>query len=153
MVSDHPKSGGNYLRRLVTRVTAMGRSARLRRQLAEIEQRCLDLPRSYRDQLAELIGRECDNVTRSSNPSLYGTQTENGVTTGGLEVGLDRARSENVQVRMRGIALWIALVYHETGVSRAAESEELHRQVLRIMRELKVFSSRLESGGGGASHR
>ena len=153
MASEHPKSGGNYLRRLVTRVTAMGRNARLRRQLAEIEQRCLDLPRSHRDQLAELIGRECDNVTRSSNPSLYGTQTENGVTTGGLEVGLDRARSDNVQVRMRGIALWIALVYHETGLSQAPESEDLHRQVLRIMRELKVFSSRLESGGGGASDR
>ena len=153
MVSDHPKSGGNYLRRLVTRVTAMGRSARLRRQLAEIEQRCFDLPRSYRDQLAELIGRECDNVARSSNPSLYGTQTENGITTGGLEVGLDRSRSDNVQVRMRGIALWIALVYHETGLSKTPEREELHRQVLRIMRELKVFSSRLESGGGGASHR
>jgi hypothetical protein len=91
----------------------MGRSARLRRQLAEIEQRCFDLPRSY----------------------------------------LDRSRSDNVQVRMRGIALWIALVYHETGLARTPESEELHRQVLRIMRELKVFSSRLESGGGGASHR
>ena len=126
----------------------MGRNARLRRQLGEIEQRCLDLPRSYREQLAELIGRECDNVTRSSNPPLYGTQTENGVTTGGLEVGLDRARSDNVQVRMRGLALWIALVYHETGLSQTPESEELHRQVLRIMRELKVFSSRLESGGG-----
>lgn len=147
MVSDHPKSGGNYLRRLVTRVTAMGRSARLRRQLAEIEQRCFDLPRSYRDQLAELIGRECDNVTRSSNPPLYGTQTENGVTTGGLEVGLDRSRSDNVQVRMRGIALWIALVYRETRDADAPESQDLHRAILRVMRELKVFSSRVEGDG------
>jgi len=151
LVSEHPKSGGNYLRRLVTRVTAMGRNARLRRQLGEIEQRCLDLPRSYRDQFAELIGRECDNVARSPNPSLYGTQTENGITTGGLEVGFERARSDNVQVRMRGMALWLALVYQETSHSTAPGNEELHRQVLRIMRELKVFSSRLESGGSGTS--
>ena len=153
MASEHPKSGGSYLRRLVTRVTTMGRNARLRRQLGEIEQRCLDLPRSYREQLAELVGRECDHVTRSSNPLLYGTHTENGVATGGLEVGLERARSDNVQVRMRGLALWLALVYHETSLSQSPESEELHRQVLRIMRELKVFSSRLESGGGGTSQR
>jgi hypothetical protein len=151
LVLEHPKSGGNYLRRLVTRVTAMGRNARLRRQLADIEQRCLELPRSYRDQLAELIGRECDNVARSPNPSLYGTHTEDGVEVGGLEVGLDRARSDNVQVRMRGLALWLALVYHETrNAAPTPENEELHRQVLRIMRELKVFSSRLDSGGSGA---
>lgn len=153
MAPEHPKSGGSYLRRLVTRVTAMGRNARLRRQLGEIEQRCLDLPRSYREQLADLIGRETDNVTRSPNPLLYGTQTENGVSTGGLELGLERARSDNVQVRMRGIALWIALVYHETGLSQTPESEDLHRHVLRIMRELKVFSSRLEADGDGPSHR
>jgi hypothetical protein len=151
LVLEHPKSGGNYLRRLVTRVTAMGRNARLRRQLGDIEQRCLEIPRSYRDQLAELIGRECDNVAQSPNPALYGTHSEDGVEIGGLEVGLERARSDNVQVRMRGLALWLALVYHETrNAAPTPENEELHRQVLRIMRELKVFSSRLDPGGSGA---
>ncbi|MGH8113619.1 MAG: hypothetical protein ACREPS_00995 [Rhodanobacteraceae bacterium] len=150
MVSEHPKSGGNYLRRLVTRVTAVGRSARLRRQLTEIEERSLELPRSYRKQLAELIGRECDNVAHSPDPSTYGTQTENGVTTGGLDVGYDRARSDNVQVRMRGLALWLALVYHETSNVAAPENEELHRHILRVMRELKVFSSRVETSGNRA---
>jgi hypothetical protein len=128
----------------------MGRTARLRRQFGEIEQRSLELPRSYRDQLAELIGRECDNVEASPDLSLYGAQTENGVTTGGLDLGFDRARSDNVQVRMRGIALWIALVYHETRDATASESQELHRGILRVMRELKVFSSRAEGTGNQA---
>ena len=150
MTSQYQKPGDNYLRRLVTRVTAMGRNARLRRQLGDIEHRALELPRSYREQLAELIGRECDNVAQCADPSQYGLQTEGGVTSSGLDVGYERARSDNVQVRMRGLALWIALVYHETRGSSAAESEDLHRQVLRIMRELKVFSSRLESGGTSA---
>ncbi|MGH8192061.1 MAG: hypothetical protein ACREP2_11505 [Rhodanobacteraceae bacterium] len=149
MVPDRPKSGGNYLRRVVTRVTAMGRNARLRRQLADIEQRSLELPRLYRDQLADLVKRECDNVAGSPEPSLYGTHAEDGVTTGGLEIGYERARSDNVQVRMRGLALWLALVYHETSTARTPENEELHRHVLRVMRELKVFSSRLETGGTG----
>jgi len=149
-LTSQQKSGDNYLRRLVTRVTAMGRTARLRRQLADIEHRALELPRSYREQLAELIGRECDNVAQCTDPSQYGIQIEDGVTSSGLDVGYDRARSDNVQVRMRGLALWIALVYHETRGASAPENEDMHRQVLRIMRELKVFSSRLESGGTSA---
>jgi hypothetical protein len=125
----------------------MGRAARLRRQFNEIEQRSLELPRSYREQLAELIGRECANVEAAADPSTYGTQTENGVTTNGLDLGFDRARSDNVQVRMRGIALWIALVYRETRNAEAHESQDLHRAILRVMRELKVFSSRVEGNG------
>lgn len=150
MTSPFQKAGEQYIRRLVTRVTSMGRIARLRRQFGEIEQRSMELPRSYRDQLAELIGRECDNVEAAPDPSLYGVQTENGVTTNGLDVGFDRARSDNVQVRMRGIALWIALVYHETRNAGAPESQELHRSILRVMRELKVFSSRVEGNGNQA---
>ncbi|HVU82732.1 MAG TPA: hypothetical protein VHD89_12080 [Rhodanobacteraceae bacterium] len=147
MTSPFQKAGDHYIRRLVTRVTSMGRAARLRRQFGEIEQRSLELPRSYREQLAELIGRECDSVEAAADPSIYGTQTENGVTTSGLDLGFDRARSDNVQVRMRGIALWIALVYRETRNAEAPESQELHRAILRVMRELKVFSSRVEGGG------
>jgi len=147
LISQFQKAGEHYLRRLVTRVTSMGRVARLRRQFGEIEQRSLDLPRSYRDQLAELIRRECDNVEAAPDPSLYGTQAEDGATTNGLDLGFDRARSDNVQVRMRGIALWIALVYRETRDAEASESQELHRAILRVMRELKVFSSRVEGNG------
>lgn len=150
MISHFQKAGDNYLRRLVTRVTSMGRTARLRRQFSEIEHRSLELPRSYRDQLAELIGRECDNVAASPDPSLYGTQGENGATTSGMDVGFDRARSDNVQVRMRGIALWMALVFHETRHDEAPEAQDLHRSILRVMRELKVFSSRIEGNGNQA---
>ena len=146
MISPFQKAGDHYIRRLVARVTSMGRVARLKRQFGEIEQRSLELPRAYRDQLAELIGRECDNVAAAPDPSLYGAQTENGVTTNGLDVGFERARSDNVQVRMRGIALWIALVYRETRDATAPEFQELHRGILRVMRELKVFSSRVEGG-------
>ena len=150
LISHFQKAGDNYLRRLVTRVTSMGRTARLRRQFSEIEHRSMELPRSYRDQLAELIGRECDNVEAASDLSLYGIQTENGVTTNGLDLGFDRARSDNVQVRMRGIALWIALVYRETRDADAPESQDLHRAILRVLRELKVFSSRVEGNGNQA---
>lgn len=150
LMTESRKTGDNYLRRLVTRVTSLGRTARLRRQFVEVEHRCLELPRSYREQLAELIGRECDNVASAADPLLYGSQTADGVTNGGLDIGIDRARSDNVQVRMRGLALWIALVYHETRDADTPESRDLHRAILRVMRELKVFSSRAENSGSQA---
>lgn len=146
MISQSQKSGDTYLRRLVTRVTSLGRTARLRRQFGEIERRSLELPHAYRDQFSELIRRECDNVAASPDPSRYGTKTEGGAATG-LDLGMDRARSDNVQVRMRGLALWLALVYHETRNAKAPESQDLHRSILRVMRELKVFSSRIEGEG------
>ncbi|HEX5961022.1 MAG TPA: hypothetical protein VFY97_07225 [Rhodanobacteraceae bacterium] len=150
MISQYQKSGETYLRRLVTRVTSLSRTARLRRQFGEIERRSLELPPSYREQLAELIGRECDSVAASPDPSLYGIQSEGGITSSGLDIGFDRARSENVQVRMRGLALWIALAYHETRGVDTSESQDLHRSILRVLRELKVFSSRIENNGNQA---
>ncbi|HEX7370579.1 MAG TPA: hypothetical protein VF284_09915 [Rhodanobacteraceae bacterium] len=146
LMSEYQKSGDTYLRRLVARVTNLGRAARLRRQLGEVEQRSLGLSRSYREQLAELIGRECDAIAASPNPAEYGSKDEDGTTSSGLDIGFDRARSENVQVRMRGLALWLALVYSDTRDANNQESRELHRGVMRIMRELKVFSSRNAGG-------
>lgn len=150
MTSRDDKSGDTYFRRLVTRVTSLGRTARLRRQFADVEKRVAELPRGYRAQLADLIGRECDNVAAAPRPSLYGTKVENGATTNGMDLGLERAHSENMQVRMRGLALWIALVYEETRATTAPESQQLHRNILRMMRELKVFSSRSEGTGNQA---
>lgn len=142
MIMQHLKPGDtSYLRRFVSRVTTLGRVARLRRQFQEIEQRSLELPRSYRAQLAELIQRECSNVEQSDDPGMYGSQTEGETTTSGLDIAFDRARSDNVQVRMRGLALWLALVYNETRNPAATDSEALHRQILHVMRELQVFSS------------
>lgn len=151
LISQGTKSGvDTYLRRLVTRVTSMGRTARLSRQFDEINRRSLELPRSYRTQLAELIGRECDNVAACADPATYGMQPEEGTSTSGIDIGFDRARSENVHVRMRGIALWVALVFHETRHSETPEGQDLHRSILRILRELKVFSSRVEHNGNQA---
>lgn len=147
---DRKSGGGDYLRRMVARITNLSRTARLRRQFAEIRHRSLELPRSYRTQLADLVQRECAAVESSADPDTYGTHTDDGGSVSGLDIGFDRARSDNVQVRMRGLALWLALVYHQTRGATTADAEALHRQVLRIMRELRVFSSRTPTDGGGS---
>lgn len=128
---------GIFLRRIVAQVTQLSRNARLRRQLTEVEQRAAELPRSYRRQLAELLVRESEQISGSDVPADWGTQTDGGVTRNGLDVGLERARSDNVHVRMRGIVLWLMLVKHDTEDAPGNDSEDLHRQVLRVIRLIK----------------
>jgi hypothetical protein len=143
------KIAGEYFKRIVTRVTSMSRAARLRHQLGEIEQGIRQLTPPLCHQLSELIGRECANVEQADEPEAYGSQTDptTGILTAGIDLGHERARSDNVQVRLRGMALWIALVFHETRDAVPPEMAELHRQVLRVMRQLKEIAPKASGTG------
>lgn len=145
LISQLQKSGDNYLRRLVTRVTTLSRAARLKRQFTEIEQRSLELPRSYRTQLTQLIARECA-LQLGSDESM----AEAGDDTRNVDACIDRVRSENVQLRMRGIAIWVGLVYQETRGATDAENESLHRLVLRVIRLLKESTGQSPARTGEA---
>ncbi|KAA2286240.1 hypothetical protein [Arenimonas fontis] len=48
-----------------------------------------------------------------------------------------RATDRSVQLRQRGIALWLAVVYHETRQARDPGLQAVHRSVLGILRELR----------------
>ncbi|MGN6730308.1 MAG: hypothetical protein ACTHJG_10805 [Rhodanobacteraceae bacterium] len=125
--------------RLVTRILALSRAARLQHQFREIEQRTRGLPAPTYTLLAELIGRECAAAGRSESPHLYGSPPDlkPGSWGTGMDLGYERARSDNAQVRLRGIALWVAVAYHETREASFPEFEGLHREVLRLMRQVK----------------
>ena len=125
--------------RLLMRMLALSRAARMRRQFRDIEQRALALPGPASALLAELIAKECSAAGRLDAPPLYGSPPDlkAGSWGTGMDLGHDRARSENAQVRLRGIALWIAVAYHETRESSFPEFGELHRDVLRVMRQVK----------------
>ena len=124
---------------LVTRIVALSRAARLRRQLREIEQRMRGLPAPSCSLLAELITKECTAAGRSEAPHLYGSPPDlkPGSWGTGTDLGYERARSDNAQVRLRGVALWIAVAYHETREASFPEFQGLHREVLRLMRQVK----------------
>jgi len=129
--------------RLVTRIVALSRAARLHRQFREIEQRTRALPALSCTLLAELIARECAAAGRSDTPHLYGSPPDikPGSWGTGTDLGYERARSDNAQVRLRGMALWMAVAYHETREASFPEFENLHREVLRLMREVKENSA------------
>lgn len=124
---------------IVTRIIALSRAVQLGRQLREIERVLATLTPPTQKRLAELTVREVEAAAQCEFPHLYSTPPEQRYRPwgNGTDIGFTRVKSDNLQVRMRGIALWLAVVYHETRESTFSEPEQLHRRVLGIMRQLK----------------
>lgn len=124
---------------IVTRIIALSRAMQLRRQLREINKTMEGLAPTARRQLATIALREFANASKSEFPHLYATPPEEKYRPwgSGTDIGLERLRSENLQVRLRGVALWLTVAYHETKDSTFSEQQELHRQVMRSLRSLK----------------
>ncbi|HET7664339.1 MAG TPA: hypothetical protein VFK31_11965, partial [Rhodanobacteraceae bacterium] len=117
----------------------ISRATRLGREFREIEGIIQALSHDARQKLALFTLRELAQAGRCEFPHLYGTPAEKryAVWGSGADTGLTRARSDNPQVRLRGIALWLAVVFHETRDSEHAQIAAIHRQILRVLRQLK----------------
>ncbi|MCE5233469.1 MAG: hypothetical protein ABFC67_09945 [Mizugakiibacter sp.] len=125
--------------RFLTRIIAMSRAVRLGRQFRDIERGIGELSVPARKQLALLAMKEFACAAKSEFPHLYGTPPDQRYLPwgAGTDIGFERARSENLQVRLRGAAMWLAVAYHETKDTPYADLQALHRQLLRVLRTLK----------------
>ncbi|SFN57395.1 hypothetical protein [Dokdonella immobilis] len=124
---------------LITRLIALTRGMQLRRQFKEIEKALEQLNPSARRQLAALAMREFSNAAKSEFPHLYATPPDEKYSPwgSGTSIGFERMKSDSLQVRMRGVALWLTVTFHETKDSPYADQRELHRLVMRTLRTLK----------------
>ena len=124
---------------LLTSFIAMIRARRLRQQFRDIERSIRALPVRSRIRLSTLTLREIGQAARSDFPHLYGTSPELRYLPWGqgTDAGHERARSGNGEVALRGIALWLAVAYHETKNSPHAHLRPIHRQVMQLLRQLK----------------
>ncbi len=136
--------------RIVARIVAMSRATQLNREFREIERASRALPHALRQKLALLTMRELAQAGRCEFPHLYGTPPEQRYTMwgSGTDIGLSRARSDNPQVRLRGIALWLAVAFHETRDAEYAQIAAVHRQVLGMLRQLKESVPKAEAADG-----
>ena len=128
---------------LLSPAIALFRAYQLNRQLREIERCVRALPQRSRTQLSVQVLREIGQASRSEFPHLYGTAPEARYLPWGqgTEAGYERARSGNAEVAMRGIALWLAVAYHETKNSPHASLQPQYRQLMQLLRELKEAQS------------
>ena len=124
---------------LITRLIALTRGMQLRRQFKEIEKALDQLNPNARRQLAALAMREFSNAAKSEFPHLYATPPDEKYSPwgSGTSIGFERMKSDSLQVRMRGVALWLTVTFHETKDSPDADQRELHRLVMRTLRTLK----------------
>ncbi|BFI95883.1 MAG: hypothetical protein RSP_13930 [Rhodanobacter sp.] len=124
---------------LLSPAIAFFRAYQLNRQLREIQRCVRALPQRSRVQLSVQVLREIGQASRSEFPHLYGTAPEARYLPWGqgTRAGFERARSDNPEVALRGIALWLAVAYHETKHSPQDRLQPQHRQVLHLLSELK----------------
>ncbi|MEO5813496.1 MAG: hypothetical protein ABIU96_00575 [Rhodanobacter sp.] len=125
--------------KLLVPVIAMVRVHQLGRQFTTIERSVRALSKRNRMQLSTLTLREIGQAAQSDFPHLYGTAPEARYLPwgSGTCVGYARAQSANIEVSLRGIALWLAVAYHETKNSSHAPVQAQHRKLLHVLRELK----------------
>jgi hypothetical protein len=134
--------------RIVTRLIALSRSIQLNRQFREIEKSIAELPLAGRRQLASLAMKEFAMAAKCEFPHLYGTSDSEPRYQpwgSGTELGISRVKSDNPQVKLRGIALWLTVAYHETKDSKYGEIQELHRHLMRTLRILKESAPPVEA--------
>lgn len=135
--------------RIVARIVAMSRATQLNREFREVERASRALPHALRQKLALLTMRELAQAGRCEFPHLYGTPPEQryAMWGNGTDIGLSRTRSDNPQVRLRGIALWLAVAFHETRDAEYPQIAAAHRQVLGMLRQLKESVPKTDSRG------
>ncbi|MBP6597040.1 MAG: hypothetical protein KA187_05220 [Arenimonas sp.] len=115
------------------------RQRMLSRQAGAVRQAVLALNPEQRRQTAEHTLAEIQAAARLPMPHRYGDNDSSvyqpWTQVAGTAAG--RVRDRSVQLRQRSIALWLAVVYHETRGARDAGLQAVHREVLGMLRELK----------------
>jgi len=115
------------------------RRSMLARQAATVRRAVQAMNAEQRRQTTDLTLAEIQAAARLPIPHLHGDadQTPYRPWTPVAGTAAARAKDRSIQLRQRSIALWLAVVYHETRGSRNDGLMAVHREVLGILRELK----------------
>ncbi|MCG6117520.1 MAG: hypothetical protein MEQ07_04910 [Aquimonas sp.] len=124
---------------LLIKALSFTRFLTLRRQLREMRKLVEGLSPSARSAVATLTMGEIQNAARAPVPHLYGSSEVHRYQPWGDAGGqaFQRARSSVAQLKLRGIALWLAVVYHETRDIPHEGLAGIHREVLGLLGLLK----------------
>jgi hypothetical protein len=111
----------------------------LSRQAGAVRQAVLALNAEQRRQTAEHTLSEIQNAARLPQPHLHGATDISLYRpwTPVASTAANRVRDRSIQLRQRSIAMWLAVVYHETRAATDEGLQDVHRDVLGMLRELK----------------
>jgi hypothetical protein len=125
--------------KVMIRLLALARWLMLNRQARELRRIVQELPISAQRAVGQLAMAEIQAAARMPQPHLYGSEVEDRYQPWGdaTHQAFIKAQSKTPQVKLRGIALWIAVVYHETRESPHPQMQGMHREVLGMLGNLK----------------
>jgi hypothetical protein len=121
------------------RVLSTLRYLTLRRQLREMRKIVDGLSPSTRSAVATLTMGEIQNAARAPVPHLYGSTDVHRYQpwSEAASQAFQKSRSNVAQLKLRGIALWLAIVYHETRDIPHEGLTGVHREILGLLGMLK----------------
>jgi hypothetical protein len=125
--------------KVVIRLLALARFLMLSRQAREIRRIVLELPVSAQRAVGQLAMAEIQQAARLATPHFYGSEIEDRYQPWGdaTQLAFAKAQSKTPQLKLRGIALWLAVTYHETRDSAHPQLQGVHRDVLGLLGQLK----------------
>lgn len=125
--------------KLLIRALVFCRYIVLNRQVREIKRSIQSLPVTAQRAVGQLAMTEIETASRTPVPHLYGSSSTDIYQPwgDGATLAFNRARSRVPQLKLRGTALWLAIVFQETRESPHASMQTLHRDLLGMLGLLK----------------
>ncbi len=110
----------------LTRMLAYTRLLVLRRQWKSIQQWLNSLPADQEPRIAVLVYDEAQSAAQHPTPQFYASENVESYSPWGdaADIAFALSHSLDAKEQMRGVALWLAVVYYET---RNAPVEALRR--------------------------
>jgi hypothetical protein len=123
---------------LITLLTQW-RRLMLSRQAGAMRQAVLGMNPEQRKQAADMTLAEIQAAAVLPQPHLHGDNDPSMYRPWSPVAGTaaKRVTDRSIQLRQRAVAMWLAVVYHETRHARDEGLVAVHREVLGILRELK----------------
>jgi hypothetical protein len=115
----------------LTRVLAYTRLLVLLRHWKPIQPFLNSMPVEQEARLAALVYDEALRAEQHPTPQFYGSDNVESYSPWGdaVETAFARSRSADAQEQLRGVAVWLAVVYHETRNGPIEALRKLHVDV------------------------
>lgn len=129
----------------LTRMLAFTRLLVLRRQWKAIRQWLFQLSSEQESVLAALVYGEAVRAAKHPLPQFYASDNVESYSPWGTAVddAFEKSRADSPQVQMRGVAVWLAVVYHETRNAPLEPLRKLHGEVAYDLERLRGLHERI----------
>jgi hypothetical protein len=131
--------------RILITMLAYTRLMLLKRHWREVATALATLPESSRMLLAALVFGEAQRAAKHPLPQFYASSRLDAYRPWGdaAEAAFEKVRSDNAQIRMKALATWLAVVYHETRDANQPGLRTLHEEVGAHFTQLRDLHQRV----------